>query len=172
MATNPIIGKEIYLALAAVGWADGQLTSEAADAIVRTALEEGLDFTDVAAIEEATKTPVPLGEIDWKTMSKADRLYIYAVAAWIAELNGTVSPEEHKALAKLGDALSLPSKPRHHANAIMKEVAALGDKPERFELMSLRRTLDARLESARQQRLRRFVEEAKKKSAESSKSTS
>jgi uncharacterized membrane protein YebE (DUF533 family) len=161
MATNPILGRDIYLALAAVGWADGRLTAEAADAIVRTALEEGLDFEDVAAIEEATKNPVPLGEIDWKHMSKADRLYVYAVAAWIAELDGTLSPEEQKALAQLGDALKLPDKPRQHANAIMREVAALGDKPERFDLMSLRRTLDARLEAARQQRLDVFMKSAK-----------
>ena len=55
MATRPILGKEVYLGLAAVGWADGKLTPEAADAIVRTALEEGLELDDIAAIEEATR---------------------------------------------------------------------------------------------------------------------
>ena len=68
------MGRDVYLALAAVGWADGRLTREAADAIVRTALEEGLDLEDIAAIEDATKQPVELGEIDRMKMSKADRL--------------------------------------------------------------------------------------------------
>ena len=39
MATNPILGLDVYIALAAVGWADGQLTRQAADAILRTAAE-------------------------------------------------------------------------------------------------------------------------------------
>jgi uncharacterized membrane protein YebE (DUF533 family) len=153
MATNPILGRDVYLALAAVGWADGQLTTEAADAIVRTALQEGLSFEDVAAIEDATKAPIPVGEINHMNMSKADRLYVYAVAAWIAELDGHVSENEREALAKLGESLGVPEAPRHHADAIMKEVAAAADRPDRFDLLTLRHTLDARVEAARKLRL-------------------
>jgi len=159
MATNPILGRDVYLALAAVGWADGQLTTEAADAIVRTALQEGLSFEDVAAIEDATKTPIPVGEIDHMNMSKADRLYVYAVAAWIAELDGHISTKERKALAKLADSLGVPEAPRRHADAIVKEVAAQADRPERFDLLTLRNTLDARVEAARQMRLRQADKE-------------
>ena len=153
MATNPILGRDVYLALAAVGWADGQLTTEAADAIVRTALQEGLSFEDVAAIEDATKTPIPVGEINHMNMSKADRLYVYAVASWIAEIDGHVSEKEREALAKLGESLGVPEAPRHHADSIMKEVAAQADRPERFDLLTLRHTLDARVEAARKLRL-------------------
>src|SRR5262249_21185453 len=38
------LGRDVFLALAAVGWADGKLDEEEADAIVRTALEEGLEL--------------------------------------------------------------------------------------------------------------------------------
>lgn len=154
MAINPILGRDVYLALAAVGWADGQLTTQAADAIVRTALSEGLEFEDVAAIEEATKNRIDVGVIDRMNMSKADRLYVYAVAAWIAELDGNVTEPEKDALARLGDALQVPDAPRHHANEIMKEIASQADKPERFDLRSLRRTLDDRLEAAQEARLK------------------
>lgn len=153
MAINPILGRDVYLALAAVGWADGQLTTAAADAIVRTALSEGLEFEDVAAIEEATKKPIEMGAIDRMNMSKADRLYVYAVAAWIAELDGHVTESEKEALTKLGDALKVPEAPRHHANEIMKEIASQADKPDRFDLLALRRTLDERLEAARKARI-------------------
>jgi len=156
MATNPILGRDVYLALAAVGWADGQLTTEAADAIVRTALQEGLAFEDVAAIEEATKSPIPVGEINRMNMSKADRLYVYAVAAWIAELDGHVSSKEREALGKLAEALNVPEAPRAHADAIVKLVAAQADRPERFDLLTLRHTLDSRLEQARQIRMAKF----------------
>jgi tellurite resistance protein len=153
MATNPILGRDVYLALAAVGWADGQLTTEAADAIVRTALEEGLSFEDVAAIEEATKTPKPVGDVNRMNMSKADRLYVYAVASWIAALDGHVSENEQKALAQLADALGVPATPREHADAIMRQIAEQSDRPERFDLLALRQTLDSRLEVARKLRL-------------------
>jgi uncharacterized membrane protein YebE (DUF533 family) len=153
MATNPILGRDVYLALAAVGWADGQLTTEAADAIVRTALEEGLSFEDVAAIEDAVKTPIPVGEVNRMTMSKADRLYVYAVASWIAELDGHVSDKERKALAQLAETLGVPEAPRHHADTIVREIAEQTDRPERFDLLTLRRTLDTRLETARKLRL-------------------
>jgi len=150
MATNPILGRDIYIALAAVGWADGNLDREEADAIVRTALEEGLELDAIHDIEEATKTKVDMGVIDRLTMSKSDRLYVYAVASWITRLDGVVTAEEEAALITLGTALGVPEAPRKHADAIMQEIAEMpqGDRPERFDLMALRRTLDERLANA------------------------
>ncbi|RLB59251.1 MAG: hypothetical protein DRI90_15635 [Deltaproteobacteria bacterium] len=154
------MGKDIYLALAAVGWADGQLTTPAADAIVRTALDEGLEFEEVAEIEAATKSPINVGQIDHMEMTKADRLYVYAVASWIAELDGKATDAERVALARLGNELRIPDAPRQRADEIMQEIAAHADRPERFDLLSLRRTLDARLEEARQARLQGMLDEA------------
>lgn len=157
MATTPILGRDVYMALAAVGWADGQLTPEAADAIVRTALEEGLDVEEVAAIEEATQNKIGMVEIDRMDMTKADRLYVYAVASWIATLDGPVSSRGESALTTLGDALGIPEAPRQHADSIMREVADLADRPERFDLIALRKTLDSRLDSARQARIGKLI---------------
>src|SRR5262245_65937612 len=99
------LGRDIFVALAAVGWADGKLDPEEADAIVRTALEEGLELEEIAEIEEATKRPVDIGVIDRSNMSKADRLFVYAVASWMTRLDGVVQEKETEALAKLGEAL-------------------------------------------------------------------
>ena len=129
MATKPILSRDVYLALAAVGWADGQLTPEAADAIVRTALEEGLEMTEVASIEEATRDRIDMVEIDRMDMTKADRLYVYAVASWIAQLDGPVSSRSSDALANLGDQLGIPEAPRQHADDIMKAAPAPGAIP-------------------------------------------
>jgi uncharacterized protein YciI len=148
MATNPILGRDVYLALAAVGWADGQLTSEAADAIVRTALEEGLELDVVAEIEAATKKPIDVGVVDRMRMSKSDRLYVYAVASWIAALDHAPSEKAQVALKKLARELGVPEPPRVHADAIMKDIAAQDDRPARFDLRALRRTLDEMLEEA------------------------
>ena len=42
------------------------------------------------------------------TLSKANRLFVYAVASWMTRLDGAVSSAEEGALEKLGDALKVP----------------------------------------------------------------
>jgi uncharacterized membrane protein YebE (DUF533 family) len=140
------LGRDVYLALAAVGWADGQLDQEEADAIVRTALEEGLDLAEIAEIEEATKSPLDLGVIDRKNLSKQDRLFVYGVASWITRLDGVVSEGEQAALRKLGEALKVPEKPRAVVDGIAQDVANLSDdRPARYDLLALRRIIGERL---------------------------
>jgi uncharacterized membrane protein YebE (DUF533 family) len=147
-------GSDIFVALAAIGWADGQLDSEEADAIVRAAVDEGLSLEEIAAIEESTKQRVDIGIVDRKGMSKDDRLFVYAVACWIARLDGKVTAAESDALAKLGERLGVPERPRVHAEAIAREVAERpeGDRPARYDLAGLRQILGERLRQAQDAR--------------------
>lgn len=146
---KPRLGRDVYIALAAVGWADGQLDPEEADAIVRTALEEGLELEAIAEIEKATQAPVDLGVIDRKNLSKVDRLFVYAVASWISRLDRVVSPEETEALARLGDALKIPARPRALVDGIAQDVAnGTSDRPSRYDLAALRRIIGERLQAA------------------------
>lgn len=146
---KPKLGRDVYIALAAVGWADGNLDQEEADAIVRTALEEGLDITEIAEIEAATKERVDLGVIDRKDLSKEDRLFVYAVACWLTRLDGVVSAAETEALNRLGEALKIPEKPRAIVDGIAQEIANQGDdRPSRYDLHGLRRAIGDRLKSA------------------------
>ncbi len=148
------LGRDVYIALAAVGWADGNLDLEEADAIVRTALEEGLELEEIQEIEAATKQPVDIGEIDRRNMSKEDRLFVYAVASWMTRLDGLVTDSELAALKKLGDALKIPEKPRVYADTIAQEVAEMSadDRPARYDLVALRRIIGDRLQLAQQRR--------------------
>ncbi len=154
MADEPRLGRDVFIALAAVGWADGQLDDDEAQAIVQTALREGLEFDEVKAIEEAVKSPVDLGEIERRGLSKEDRLFVYAVASWIARLDKVVTDDEVEALAKLGDALKVPERPRGHADDIAREIAELpqGDRPHKYDLRALRSVIGERLEAARKAR--------------------
>ena len=146
---KPRLGRDVYIALAAVGWADGNLDQDEADAIVRTALEEGLDITEIAEIEAATKERVDLGVIDRKNLSKEDRLFVYAVACWLTRLDGVVSVAESQALDRLGEALKIPAKPRGIVDGIAQDVANLSDdRPSRYDLIGLRRAIGERLKSA------------------------
>lgn len=148
------LGLDVYIALAAVGWADGNLDADEADAIVRMATEEGLGLSEITEIEKATKFPVDIGEIDRRGMSKEDKLFVYAVASWMTWLDGSVTDEETAALKRLGDALKIPDKPREHADTIMREVAHQSEdiRPHRFDLGTLRRIIHERLTEAREAR--------------------
>ncbi len=148
------LGRDVFLALAAIGWADGNLDQEEADAIVRTALEEGLELDEISAIEEATKKPIAMTSIDRSGMTKADRLFVYAVASWMTRLDGVVHDKEIEALHELGGALMIPELPRKHADAIAQEIVDLSgsDRPLRYDLPKLRKVLAERLEESRKLR--------------------
>lgn len=150
MSPAPRLGRDVFLALAAVGWADGKLDPDEADAIVRTASDEGLDLEAIEEIEAATKAPIDIGVIDRKNLTKEDRLFVYAVASWMTRLDGTVSVEESAALDKLGDALKVPEVPRANADLIAQEIAALpeGDRPLRYDLTRLRQVITERFAEA------------------------
>jgi uncharacterized membrane protein YebE (DUF533 family) len=150
MEEKPRLGRDVFIALAAIGWADGTLDAEEADAIVRAALEEGLELEEIAEIEAATKSPVDIGVIDRANMTKEDRLFVYAVATWMTRLDGEVSDEETEALGKLGDALKVPEGPRNAAGKVAIEIAeSTGEESvTRYDLVGLRKIISERLQKS------------------------
>ena len=152
---TPRLGRDVFLALAAIGWADGKLDPDEADAIVRTATDEGLSLEAIAEIEQATRAPIDmLATLDRSGLTKEDRLFVYAVASWMARLDGKVTDDETAALGRLGELLKVPPAPRAHADSIALEIASLpdGDRPLRYDLARLRTVISERLLEA--QRLR------------------
>ncbi len=147
------LGRDVFIALAAIGWADGKLDPDEADAIVRAALDEGLSLDEINEIETATKAPVSLDFIDRSFMGKDDRLFVYAMATWIARIDGKITTEETEALGKLGDLLGVPTRPRQAAQTLVDEIAAEGDKPYRYDLARLKKTITERLLEAERARL-------------------
>jgi uncharacterized membrane protein YebE (DUF533 family) len=140
-------GRDVFVALAAVGWADGRLDPDEADGIVRAALESGLDLDDIHKIEEATKTPCTLETVDRSKLSGLERTFVYATAIWLARLDGSVDTEEKTTLKKLGDLLHLSDAVRTQASAAALEVAQLptGDRPNRYDFARLRERIEERL---------------------------
>lgn len=144
------LSREVFIALAAVAWADGKIEPDEADALVRTAVEEGLELDEIAEIEAAVRNPVDIGAIDLSPLTKADRLFVYAVGAWIARVDGLIAPEEITALNRLAGVLKIPDIPRERADKIAMEVGQISEsnKPAFFNLPALRKTLEVRLEEA------------------------
>jgi tellurite resistance protein len=145
--TTSKLGREAFLALAAIGWADGALDAAEAEGIIRAAREEGLSAADLAIVERSTKEHIAFAAIDRKRLSPVERTFIYACAIWLARLDGHVDPEEKVALHELGDTLGIPDAVRTHASAAALEVAQLpsGDSAARYDFHRLRARVEERL---------------------------
>jgi hypothetical protein len=64
----------------------------------------------------------------------------------MTRLDGVVTVAEQGVLARLGEALKIPEKPRAAVDGIAQDVANLSDdRPSRFDLLALRRIIAERL---------------------------
>jgi uncharacterized membrane protein YebE (DUF533 family) len=144
-AANGAFGRDVFIALAAVAWADGTLDPDEADAIVRAAADLGVELEEIAAIEEATRVKVALSDVNVEALSKDNRLFVYGIACWVAQLDGKVTREESMALDGLAERLKVPERARAHAEKRAAEVALMpeGDRPARYDLDKLRALLRA-----------------------------
>ncbi len=139
--------KQSFLALAAIGWADGSLQRVESTGLLRAAREAGIAGDDYNAIEEASKAHTALAAIDLSGMSQWDQVLTYALAAWFAQLDGVLSTTEKDTMADLGDKLGLSEALRIRCAAAANDIACLpgGGKPERYDFQKLAARLRERL---------------------------
>jgi uncharacterized tellurite resistance protein B-like protein len=134
------LGKNVFLALTAVGMADGAASEGELEALAHAARECGIDGTDLDEVKDAARA----GKGDFTGVRKLqltpeERLFTYAIATWLVRIDGVVMPEEKMALARLGDALVLADGDRTRASAASYKVAQLdpAQRPQRFDLAAL-----------------------------------
>src|SRR5579862_6035984 len=126
--------KQSFIALAAVAWADGSFRKDEGAALVRAAKASGLSPADLADVEASTKKPVALSSFDATGLGEWDRVVTYALASWLARLDGVQSTDESDALAELGKRLELADGVRQRAAGAAFDIAVLpeGGRPERY----------------------------------------
>jgi hypothetical protein len=139
--------KRSFLALAALGWADGSLQRVEAVGLLRAAKESGLSSEDLAEVEAATKQKTTIDDADLSGMSQWDQVMTYALAAWFAQLDGVHSTSEHSVLVILGDKLGLSDSLRKRASSVAYDIACLpeGGRPDRYDFEKLAARLAERM---------------------------
>lgn len=139
--------KQSFLALAAIGWADGSLHAIEATGLLRAAREAGVTGDDFAEIEHAVANKTSLDAIDVSNLGAWEQVLTYALAAWLAQLDGVVSTSEKGPLTDLGDRLGLAQPLRVRAAAAANDIACLpgGGRPERYDFQKLAARLRERL---------------------------
>jgi len=120
------IGRDTLVALAAIAWADGKINPSEATGIRSAAKQLGMTSEELQAVEATLQRPVPLADVETLRMNRLTRLFTYAVASWIAEVDGVVPPEEEAAVALLGDRLGLSAVARERARSAVLTVLRTG----------------------------------------------
>lgn len=142
--------RESFMAIVAVAWADGRMSRDEAAGLIRAAKACGLSDEDVAAIEHAAKeSGAKLDDFDPSGLSGWQRALTYAVAAWLARLDGVVDANERESLKLLGKALDLPPHKLVSASSAAFDVACLpgGHRPDKYDFAELEKRLRAKLPS-------------------------
>ncbi|MEZ4300068.1 MAG: hypothetical protein R3B70_34290 [Polyangiaceae bacterium] len=130
--------KESFLALAAVAWADGKYQKNEGAALLRAAKEHGLEAEALGELEAATKERTAIDSLALSSLSQWDKVLTYALACWIALLDGIVSTEEHASLRALGAQLDLAHPLRERASAAAFDISVLPDgRPDRYDFGKL-----------------------------------
>ena len=130
---------QAFVALGALGWADGTMKKIESAALVRAAKECGIEGDDLAEIERSTKTRVELASFDPEGIAPWDRVITYALASWLTTLDGVVSSDESAVLAQLGERLGLEAGTRARAAAAAFDISVLpeGGRPDRYDFVKL-----------------------------------
>jgi tellurite resistance protein len=139
------IGKDTLIALAAVGWSDGTMAPEEAAGIRAAAKQLSLSPADLEAVEQAIANRVDMTEVETIAMDRLARLFTFAVASWIATVDGKVTTEEEEALKLLGDRLGLSAVARERAQTVGLAVGKVSRSVEAYDLVKLRSRLSTGL---------------------------
>lgn len=139
------VGQDTLIALAAVGWADGVMAPEEAAGIRSAAKQLRLSPAELQAVEQAIQHRVDVSQVETVRMSRLARLFTYAVASWIATLDGKVNEEEEEALKLLADRLGLSAMARERAATVGLAVGKVSSSIEAYDLVKLQSRLSVGL---------------------------
>jgi uncharacterized membrane protein YebE (DUF533 family) len=136
-----------FLALAAIGWADGALQRKEAEGLIKAARACGIGENELPEIERAVKERTSLESLDMAGLSRWEQVLTYALASWLACLDGVQSTDERASLAKLGEGMGLDKALRIRAAAVANDIACLpeGGRPDRYDFVKLADRLRERL---------------------------
>ena len=106
------LGKDVFVALAALAWADGSVAPEEVEALMGAAAASGLLPEELDAVEEALREPVSIDRLDGLRIEGEDRLFVYGVGLWLVRADGVVTEDESEAVGKLARVLGLSAEER------------------------------------------------------------
>ena len=141
---------EVFMGFLAAAWADGRLDDLEREAVLEAAASEGLGDEEMERVRQGTLARVELDDLDFSTLNRTDRLYTYAVALWIANLDNKITAREEATLRVLRVTLGVSDRERGAMEAALRELTQNPEHrtPQRFDFQGLRRVIAAHVASA------------------------
>ncbi|NUO54687.1 MAG: TerB family tellurite resistance protein [Polyangiaceae bacterium] len=139
--------KEAFIALAALGWADGSIRPSEKAGLLKAASSCGVAGGDLAEVEAALTKETKLDGFVPGDMSDWQRLLTYGLAVWLARLDGVQSTDESAVLKELAKRLDLDQQKTDRASAAAFDVFCLpeGGRPDRFDFVALDKRMREKL---------------------------
>ena len=99
-----------------------------------------------ASIEQAIHSPVTIADVETMGMSRGERAITFALATWMAHLDGVVTDSENATLLLLRDRLGIPTGIRQRAaDAAMHVAQQSAGRPDKYDFSALEQRLRAKL---------------------------
>jgi hypothetical protein len=119
------LSRDVFVALAAIVWADGVVTREEADALLQAARATGLKGPELDAVSASTLSKVSLDQVKSLALKSEEREFVYAIALWLASADHIVIEPEREALKQLGDMLGLSEQARERSALVARGLVKL-----------------------------------------------
>lgn len=148
------LDKDVFVALAAIVWCDGEVSEKEAQALLRAASAWGIVGDEYAEIERCTRTRVPLEIVSQLNLAQDTRLLVYALGAWLTKVDGVVVPTEGAILDQLAASLNLTEEERAMAQSDGMLVAAFQGGGTRRDVIAVAREIEERATMAFDQTMR------------------
>ncbi len=146
--------KEGFLAIVAVAHADGLVRKDEVDGLLNAARGVGLAEDELSEVKTALDGGCALDSIEVGALSPAERALTYALAMWLAQVDGLVDATELATLRDLGRRLELPEAKLQAAASAAFDIVCLpgGNRPDKFEFALLEARLREKLPALMSQR--------------------
>jgi hypothetical protein len=138
---------DMFQTLLAIGWIDGSLHPDEAEAILAAAVDARVAPADLERLRAMSARKVEFGDLTMDGMTREQRLYVYGVASFVARADATVTKDEQAGLHAVATLLGVSGKGRRKMDEVVDELRAEGS-TERLDLVGLRRKIDAAVQAA------------------------
>lgn len=110
--------RDVFVALATIAWADGEVKPSEADALLAAARVCGIAGADLDAIVQALRVRAPLAKLDGLELDADARAFVYAIAVWLTKVDGNVADAELESVAEIAGQLHISEEERLHALSV------------------------------------------------------
>lgn len=136
------LSDDVFVALAAIAWADGNMTDVEREALLGAARACGCDDERIAGVEKRIASYVDLNDMARLNLQNEERTFVYGLAMWLAGVDGLVAPNEQHALETLRTLLGITEVEAERARTTSNVMKTLAGARSTRDIVLLAQNMD------------------------------